>query len=330
MSWTTVDAPAHEWDHRIYSLSPSTPFSSTSWASFRQRDGWIPVRFTSFDDRSAVQILVKRVSRLLVIAWAPGGLLGVIDTQLLTSLLPALKQLYPRTTIYLRVSDYRSHSAEAAGDYASAGWVRCRQTFMSRESLTRSISSADDELRAKYSGNWSRNLRRGEKRCQPSELWIRPDVEEMALMYRNLADYKRTFHPDWRGDPDRLHRLFELFGPHIITTRVTDDGGETLAYRSAVISGSNGFDILAAASAAGRLCYASHVVTHGLLLESARHGCTTYDFAGVDLEKNKGVYDFKRGAGGDYVQHLGEFDIGSHRGISKSMRWVLNHRHRSS
>ena len=82
-----------------------------------------------------------------------------------------------------------------------------------------------------------------------------------------------------------------------------------LALRGAVVIGSFGFDFLAATSDDGRKNYASNVALHHLLDVLATRGVTAYDFGGVDYHANKGVYDFKHGAGGTEHSYVGEFEM---------------------
>ena len=54
----------------------------------------------------------------------------------------------------------------------------------------------------------------------------------------------------------------------------------------------------------------------GLLAE---RGIQHYDFGGVDPINNKGVFDFKHGAGGTEATYVGEYDTTS----PKFATWVL-------
>jgi lipid II:glycine glycyltransferase (peptidoglycan interpeptide bridge formation enzyme) len=78
--------------------------------------------------------------------------------------------------------------------------------------------------------------------------------------------------------------------------------------RAAVVIGANAFDFLAATSNEGRKLYASNVALDALLTSLASRGVRRYDFGGVDRTNNKGVFDFKRGAGGTDFTYTGEFE----------------------
>jgi lipid II:glycine glycyltransferase (peptidoglycan interpeptide bridge formation enzyme) len=95
----------------------------------------------------------------------------------------------------------------------------------------------------------------------------------------------------------------------LVLVKATDAAGALLALRGAVVIGSFGFDFLAATSVDGRKNYASNVALHHLLDVLTTRGVTAYDFGGVDYHANKGVYDFKHGAGGTEHSYVGEFEM---------------------
>lgn len=320
MSWTPVHTSASEWDSAVDRHDPPTPFSGTAWASFRERDGWSPIRMVAASGESLIQFLVRRPLPGVIVAWSPGGPVGNVSPTTLASLGDSLQDIWSRHILYVRISDLHPRDDSLVKTYVSSGWSQCRRTLTSGETLVRSLADDERTLRDSYSENWHRNLQRGERRCGPATLWNSPNFVEMARMYRELADYKGGFNTDWRGSAESLEALHVAFGPQLLTMRVTDRSGDTLSYRSAVLVGHRGFDLLSATSLEGRKCYASHVVTHGLLREFGQRKCAVYDFAGVDKKRNKGVFDFKKGAGGTSFTYMGEFDLGRPQVVSGLIR----------
>jgi lipid II:glycine glycyltransferase (peptidoglycan interpeptide bridge formation enzyme) len=105
--------------------------------------------------------------------------------------------------------------------------------------------------------------------------------------------------------------------------RAVDQFGTTQAIRGAVLCGTTGFDFLAATSNEGRKTYASNVALHFLLGELAGRGAVTYDFGGVDPVENKGVYDFKHGAGGLEHAYVGEFETSYPRFVRPILSTII-------
>jgi hypothetical protein len=124
----------------------------------------------------------------------------------------------------------------------------------------------------------------------------------------DVANIKGLNANDWRTSTARLTQLLEYFRDQVVIVRAIDGYGVTQAIRGAVKIGSRGFDFLAATSIQGRSLYASNIALHCLLETLCQQGIVTYDFGGVDRESNKGVYDFKHGAGGSEYAYVGEFE----------------------
>lgn len=313
MTWSQFFDDDKTWDGFIAHLNPLSPFQLSAWARFRMDDGWSPVRFISEINSGAIQFLVKRYSKVFTVAWSSGGPCGTVTAHSLAHLSRAVQQSLNSHFTYLRISDFSPESPRVLSEYSNANWLRCRRTFGSQITLFRDLPMCASDLRASYTDNWRRNLRRGEQRNVRWEHWENPDTALMASMYLDLVDYKQDFKADWRGDNGRLTRFIEEFGDSLCIVRAISPSEETLSFRAAIRIGNLGFDILAATSLEGRKCYASHVATHGLLDVLSRTGCRRYDFGGVDKLQNLGVYNFKHGAGGLDHSYLGEWQFATPR-----------------
>jgi lipid II:glycine glycyltransferase (peptidoglycan interpeptide bridge formation enzyme) len=159
-----------------------------------------------------------------------------------------------------------------------------------------------------YTSNWSRNLRRGLQRDVTADQWLKPDAHVIATLHQDVEDLKQPFHAQWRGDDAAIKRLLNCFGERLVLVRAHDANGVVLAMRAAVVVGLHAYDFLAATSKDGRKTYASNVALDALLGLLAARGVTSYDFGGVDRVNNKGVFDFKHGAGGTEQAYGGEFE----------------------
>jgi lipid II:glycine glycyltransferase (peptidoglycan interpeptide bridge formation enzyme) len=135
----------------------------------------------------------------------------------------------------------------------------------------------------------------------------------LARLHQDVENLKYSFDADWRRDEGSIRRLLEYFGERLVVVRAIDARGALLAARAAVVCGATGFDFLAATAPEGRRCYASNVALDALLSLLSARGITRYDFGGVDPTNNKGVFDFKHGAGGLPYSYVGEFEFVSPR-----------------
>ena len=318
MTWQGFTGSVDEWDALVESLGATTPFQLSAWATFRESFGWQPTRLITPDGKSAAQLLVKGVGPVQV-AWGAGAPLGVVAPSLLRDLVNETKHLLNARVSYLRLADHAPHESSRVAAFRAAGWSTTRRPVGSLRTLVRSLDVDTAPLSASYSSNWSRNLRRGHQRGVIAEEWHSPDTQLIAQIHRDVDDLKQKFHAEWRSEPAALEQLLECFRERIVIVKANDQAGTVLAVRAAVIIGRHGYDFLAATSKEGRKTYASNVALDALLGLLVRRGVIDYDFGGVDPINNKGVFDFKHGAGGTEASYVGEYDATS----PKFASWAL-------
>lgn len=307
MTWQRFAGSTREWDALVMSLGARTPFQLSAWATFRQTFNWNALRLVSPDGRRAVQLLTRAVGPLHV-AWAAGGPLGEPSQIDLENLPSSVATLLGGKILYLRIADHSPQSETRERLFRRAGWSRPAREIVTNHTLIRNLHDSESASEDGYSSNWSRNLRRGQQRNVTAEVWTSPDPVVIARLHRDVEATKGAFAADWRANEEALRNLISSFGNQLRVVRAVDAAGQTLSIRAATIHGSYAFDFLAATSVEGRKCYASNVAMHELLVASAAQGATSYDFGGVDRQENKGVYDFKHGAGGFEHHYVGEFE----------------------
>lgn len=308
MTWKLVDHSTATWDQSLTDLSITSPYQLGAWGDFRADDGWNTLRFIDSGHSSRIQILTRRFGPL-AIAWSPGGPTDTTSAESLHELQLAIRDALGAAFFYIRVSDSRPDTTEHNDSYISAGWHTCSHRVSAKKTLILNLPNDPELLPESYSTNWTRNLRRGQKRDVIAEHWVQPEARPLAEVYKSVLDLKKTINVDWRLNPARVESFLSHFADSLIVIRAVDRDGETLAYRAALVRGKMAFDILAGTSPIGRKCYASHVVTHRLLQDLVVRGCERFDFGGIDVEGNRGVYDFKHGTGGVEQRYVGEYDF---------------------
>lgn len=306
MTWQIFSRGEAEWDNLVTDLASTSPYQTSAWASFKRSAGWSSLRLLTTDSRCAVQVLTKHFM-FVSIVWAPGGPIGEVTEASLIELAAVIKTESPSLVQYVRVSDFRPSLPARNEQYELAGWRRPRATLSTAQTLTCELNR--NTLGSSYSKNWSRNLRRGEDRGISASVWLPADSAEIARLHQSVVTAKSLETDDWRTRPTEVAQLLESFANQLVLVKATDTAGTLLALRGAVIIGNFGFDFLAATSIDGRKHYASNVALHHLLDVLATRGVNTYDFGGVDYVANKGVYDFKHGAGGTEHSYVGEFEM---------------------
>ncbi|MEY4400682.1 MAG: hypothetical protein RL072_547 [Actinomycetota bacterium] len=307
MTWQRFDGTAKQWDDVVERLGATTPFQLSAWAAFRQSFGWDSLRLETTDGSAAIQLLIKSIGPARI-AWAPGAPLGDVSTEQLREIAGATRRLIGGAVTYVRIADHHPQDANRIESFRNAGWSRCSASLGGSETLVRSLDLHSGPISDSYSSNWSRNLRRGIQREITADVWDSPEPDLVARIHRDVEAAKEPFRAEWRGESSSIERLIETFGERLIVVKAQDKTRAVLALRAAVIVGSNAFDFLAATSNVGRKLYASNVALDALLGALAARGIMRYDFGGVDRTNNKGVFDFKHGAGGTDFVYTGEFE----------------------
>ncbi len=312
MSWRRFAGTDDAWDSMVTRLGLTTPFQFSAWANFRSTSGWRTTRLVTDDGLSAAQLLVKSIGPIRIV-WGAGAPLGATSASLLAQLADAARHEAGGSVSYLRVADHRQLNEACGAEFRDAGFVRPARLLSTGQTLVRNLSGDHAALAEAYSSNWSRNLRRGHQREVVAEGWTSPDAAPLARLHQDVENLKHSFDADWRRDEGSMRRLLECFGERLVFVRAINAHGALLAARAAVVCGTTGFDFLAATAPEGRRCYASNVALDALLTLLAARGITRYDFGGVDQTNNKGVFDFKHGAGGMPYSYVGEFEFVSPR-----------------
>ena len=312
MSWRRFAGTDDAWDSMVTRFGLATPFQFSAWANFRSTFGWRTLRLVTDDANCATQLLVKSIGPMRIV-WGAGAPLGTTSTSLLVELRETARREVGGSVSYLRVADHRQLNEACVAEFRDAGFVRPARLLSTGQTLVRTLSSDHAELTEAYTSNWSRNLRRGHQREVVAEEWTSPDAVQLARLHQEVENLKHSFDADWRRDEGAMGRLLECFGERLVVVRAISAQGALLAARAAVVCGATGFDFLAATAPEGRRCYASNVALDALLTLLVARGITRYDFGGVDQTNNKGVFDFKHGAGGMPYSYVGEFEFVSPR-----------------
>ena len=310
MAWVAFLGSDSEWDRLILELGSRSPFSLSTWAKTRIGNKWSTVRLvdvTGERPNSAVQVFVFTFLRILNVCWAPGGVCGVTSVDV-SDLMRNLSLLLGRKLVYFRASFHQPHQESAALALQQNRWhkpisrIGAEETFI----VTRRNGLLADKDR--LSSNWARNLQRGLKRKNNYSTWQSPNSNEIGKLYDEMVHYKKARGPRDIPSIESIDRLFSCLGESVVCIQVRNDAGQLLAIRAAIIIGHSAWDALAATNEEGRKSYASYVCAWRLIEVLDGRGINQFDLAGIDPLNNEGVFNFKKGFGGEYVRYLGEWE----------------------
>lgn len=318
--WTQFTGHGSDWDQYLAILSGNF-YQTYGWGETRKTAGWKTLRLLAWRDGMVValaSILVRHKAGMAV-CWIPGGPAGEVQA-LSNEFRSILGRELGTKFFYCRLSLLRSDLGFEASYLEKAGWRRPQALMSSGLTMLYSLNESESERIKRSTGNWRHNLKRSGKYQLTIELWERPDIDEISLLYREMEGLKSL---PIQHTKEELSAIFKNCGSQIIAYRCLNQEGRLLAFRAAGIVGDIAIDLLAAAGSEARKVYATHATLWALLDHCKQLGILEYDLSGVDPVSNKGVFDFKHGTGATLINCLGEWDWASWPGLRQLINWMI-------
>jgi len=267
--------------------------------------GWSSLRLVTEHHDGALQVFYKRISRLAVVAWIPGGIAGR-TTRLENSWGQEIRQQMGAWITYVRIA----FSNYSTGDIdAGTSWKEVASPISAPKTILIDLTKSHDQLRSEMGPNWRRNLKRSGRFMLSVRTLTSDDSTAINHLEESVADYKRLKTQSQRSGGD----VVGLLEQQALVLGVFDQESRLLSVRGAALFGNTASDIVAATSPEGRRVYASYLATWSLLSALKDRNITSFDFSGIDDLRNKGVSDFKRGLGGKEVIYFPERHLATPR-----------------
>lgn len=295
---------------------------SYEWGEVKASTGWKPHRLLLEDGgqvRGAVSVLERRLPGIKrTIFYAPRGpVVDYTDEQAFRALIDGIKSLgRERRAILWKIDPDIPKETLPASALESLGFQSLSRglnfegvqpRFVFRLSITDSL----DEIFARFAPKWRYNIRLSGRKgvtirseCTEGDLepfysLLKETCERDGFLVRGI-DYYRVI---WRELVERgLARLF-----------VAEYQGRPIAATLAFVFGDKAWYVYGASGNAHRNVMPNHALQWAMICWAKSRGCTLYDFRGVSGDVNPdnplyGLYRFKKGFNGDFVEFVGEFD----------------------
>jgi hypothetical protein len=282
----------------------SSFYQSEYWGKYQRGRGWLTYIYEGDNDQ--IYFYYKKFIFFYVI-WIPG-----INCKLLEIANYALERFRQERDIkcyYARLSVLDLKHVSKSKYLLSKKWHESSVYIGSYNSFRLNIKKDIDTIIQECSGNWRHNYKRSLRKNLQYEIWENPDP---VLMHEIIKSMEMVKDLTLGSSLNDLKYLMECLKGQILIFRAVSEAGITIAYRAAIITSEKiAWDFLAAANKEARKCYASYGLVMALLQHCQNVGVEYYDFSGVDKKKNIGVYNFKKGIGGDLIEYFGEYERGN-------------------
>jgi len=308
------------WDQNLVQFSDCSPFQSYAWGEYRRSLAWQPCRWLAFDDRDQVvammQASLRRYPFGIGLVWCEGGPVGDLAT-CDESLPAAIKETTGLKRFYCRFRCDRERKVDDSLRLAAQGWTMPWAPLTSNYSMTLDLSQGEERLLGGCDRNWRRNLRRSQECNLTVRQWLDPRVDEVLSVYISMQDLKGL---DEQHSREEIEQLLKNLKQQLVLYRCDDERGNVVSLLGCLVTGDSACAVFWATSEIGRELHASFASFWAMVKHCCRIGLKSFDLAGIDPVRNRGVYRFKKATGARPIEYLGEWDWAT----TSSLRWFGN------
>ena len=318
------------WNDRLRELPGAHVLQTWEWGDFKQSStGWRCQRL-AFHRGAQVQALAslarRRIGPLQVLAVSKGPVLDYANLELAGAVFHELERRARRAgTVWLKCDPDIAAATGLPGsadDQASTvgqallhmlqarGWRFSPTQVQFRNSMVIDLRQSEAELLAGMNASTRRKLRLAVKRG----LSIRPaSVDDLPLLY---ALYAETAQRDqFLIRPFHYYRLAwqRFLEAGLAQAFIAECAGRAIAHVILFHFGRDCWYFYGASSNSERHCMPNHALQWHAMQWAQAQGYTRYDMWGApdvfdESDRLWGVYQFKRGFGGQILRHVGAWD----------------------
>ncbi|HZQ09569.1 MAG TPA: peptidoglycan bridge formation glycyltransferase FemA/FemB family protein [Anaerolineae bacterium] len=312
-----------EWDSALADIPYAHVLQSWTWGEIKARHGWTPTRVLFCENgapRAAVQILRRPLPRTPsgVLYVPKGPALNFDDVKLFEHVLSRLENLARQQRgIFIKIDPDIRVNQPAASILSQRGWRVSDEQIQFHNTVTLDLTRSEKELLAAMKSKWRYNIGLAERKGVAIESGDEDSFETFYQMYaetsardgfliRSFAYYKDVWQTMLRANQAKL-----------LLARV---GEETVAGLILFFFDKRAWYFYGASRNTHRDVMPNHLLQWQAIRWAKARGCTEYDFWGAPdmLDEHApmyGVYKFKMGFGGEFVERIPAHDFVVNRAL---------------
>jgi len=304
--WLIFNQSNKQWFEIIKKYPEATFLSDNEWAKHLKSFGWKSLRIIKVNknknSKTLLQGFVKFFPFSTAFVWIPGGIIGNLSS--LKGLQEEIRKILKVRFCIIRVRFPQKYNISYEIELLKNNWARPIVSLSSNFKVFLNLNSFD-LLRRNFSRSWNRSLKKSYK----SNLKIIEinSTNTVAEIYKEMKNNKGLKQKDIYSEK-QCKSIMDTFGKNLLVFGAKDKFNKICAIRGVIIRGNKLNDIFAATNKFGRLSCASHLILYKIFEKAIDLGCLEYDLSYVDPAKSLGVYNFKKGTGGEIIKTLGEFE----------------------
>ncbi len=326
---TTQPTTCVQWNAALARLPTAHVLQSWEWGAFKSRHGWHPTRHLWLDSegdepRAAASILTRRLGRWpWTVMYVPKGpALDYGNTDLLERVLDHLESTARSSrALFVKIDpDVRPDTAAGKAVVETLrrrGWLASPEQIQFRNTMLIDLTPDPDELMAAMKSKWRYNTRLARRRGVNVRRGTRADLPTLYQMYAETATRNGFVIRPEAYYRDAWGTFIEAGLAQPLIAEVADER-EAVAMVIVFRFAKRAWYMYGASRDAHREKMPNHLLQWEAMQWAREQGCTVYDMWGAPDELDEsdpmwGVYRFKRGFGGEFVEHIGAWDFPASR-----------------
>lgn len=330
-----------EWNKALLDLPNPHLLQTWEWGSFKSRHGWRATRCLFVErgtdkPRAAASLLTRRLRPVpLSVMYVPKGpVVDYSNNDLLNSVLHCLETAAGQAhSLFVKIDPDLTRDTKLGEDVLGSlrlrGWRRSDREIQFRNTLLLDLTPSLDELLMGMKSKWRYNIRLARRKG----VTVRPATGgDLPLLYDMYEETARrggfVIRPQsYYGDAWGSFTQAGLAQPFIAEWR-----GEPLAMVIVYRFAEQAYYMYGASYSHHRETMPNHLLQWEAIQWAKEQSCKTYDLWGAPDELDSadpmwGVYRFKKGFGGEFVEHIGAWDYPSSRPLywmySVAIPWMM-------
>jgi len=317
---------ADAWNHALASFPNAHVLQTWAWGEIKARHGWTPTRVLFSENNApiaAAQILHRPLPRTpFGVMYVPKGpALNFESAELFARVLSELENFARQSrAIFIKVDPDVQVNQSAASVLLQRGWRVSDEQIQFHNTVTLDLARNETDILAAMKPKWRYNIRLAEKKGVKVEAGTQDTLNTIYEMYaetsardgfliRLLSYYREVWETMLRAEQAK-----------IFLARV---GDETVAGLILFLFGKRAWYFYGASRNTHRDLMPNHLLQWEAMRWAKQQGCTEYDFWGAPdvLEERAsmyGVYKFKMGFGGEFVERIPAHDFV----VNRALYWL--------
>jgi lipid II:glycine glycyltransferase (peptidoglycan interpeptide bridge formation enzyme) len=315
-----------EWNAALLRLPRPHVLQSWEWGAFKERHGWRATRLLLEADgrpRAAASVLRRRAAPLpLSILYVPKGpTFDHGDLDALATALAELEQLARRErAIFVKIDpDVPSENQMVQRLLRDRGWRPSAEQIQFRNTLLSDLTLSEEELLAGMKSKTRYNVRLAARRGVTVRPGTRADLPLFYQMYAETAVRDGFIIRPYEYYEDAWGSFMDAGQAQMLLAYFDEPLAGVIIFRF----GPTAWYFYGASRGRHRNLMPNHLLQWEAMRWAKAQGCTIYDWWGApdvldESDPMWGVYRFKEGFGGRFVEGIGAWDFP----VSRVLYWL--------